>query len=396
MTDRKGRHPRHLVSESGGQSGRNTGVMRMHRVRRSAVMSVLLVVGMLSIAVGSASAAGWLAPQNVPLSVSDLGFDEDGNAIAVGVGADSSGAASFRSMVRPFGGQWSASLPVSGIGDSDVRWPQVAVDPQGNAVAVWSAENQGATKRVIRASSRPAGGKWSEPVMISERRGVPGDHDVVIDAQGNATAIWSEFVHRRGFVVRAANRPSGGDWSDPVDLSESAVEQPAAAGGRSAGHRHRRLARNRTTSAAPASSTSCGPTPPGRRRVELRRSRSPPRPEPPARSFRRSPSTRRATRPRSGARTPAAAATSRRRHDERPGATGVRRAISATAKPRKWRSIRRATRPPIWELSAPSTRSCSPAAARPRGHGATRPPWRPATTLTTWDIRGSRPIRRAT
>jgi len=185
---------------------------------------------MLPAAVGSASAAGWLAPQSTPLSVSDLGFDQDGNAIAVGVGAASSGASSFRSMVRPFGGQWSVTpLPVSGIGDSDVRWPQVSVDPDGDAVAVWSAENQDAAQRVLRASARPAGGNWTEPVVLSDDVVNQRDHDVVIDAQGNATAIWSELTVG-GFVVRSANRPSGGAWSDPVALSEGAVNsQPRLA-----------------------------------------------------------------------------------------------------------------------------------------------------------------------
>jgi hypothetical protein len=195
-------------------------------------MSVLLVVGTLLTAVGSASAAGWLAPQNVPFSVSDLGFDEHGNAIAVGVGADGGGASSFRSMTRTLGGQWSVSpIPVSGIGDSAVRGPQVAVDPHGNAVAIWSADNQGSGTRLLRASTRPAGGAWTEPVVISDDDNVvsDSDHEVAIDAQGNATAIWSELT-TGGIVVRSANRPSGGVWTNPVELSESAIfSQPRLA-----------------------------------------------------------------------------------------------------------------------------------------------------------------------
>jgi hypothetical protein len=168
----------------------------------------------------------------VPLSVSDLGFDEHGNAIAVGVGADAGGASAFRSMVRPFGGQWSVTaLPVSGIGDSDVRGPQVAVDLHGDAVAIWSADNQDSVTRVLRASTRPAGGAWTEPVVISDDDNAVSnrDHDVAIDAQGNATAIWSELTNT-GFIVRSASRPSGGAWSDPVELSEGALNgQPRLA-----------------------------------------------------------------------------------------------------------------------------------------------------------------------
>ena len=191
-------------------------------VRRSAVVFVLLVVGLLSTCVGGASATGWLAPQNVPLSVSDLGFDKDGNAIAVGVGAGAGGVATVRAMTRPPGGQWSASVPVSGSGDSDPAAPHVAVDPDGNAVAVWSAINAG--ERVVQAARRPAGGAWSDPVVISGGGDVlSGNDEVAIDAQGNATAIWAEFsssVSPSAYVVRSARLPSGGTWSGPANLSD--------------------------------------------------------------------------------------------------------------------------------------------------------------------------------
>lgn len=198
----------------------------MHRVRRGVVLSVLLTVGMLSTAVGSASAAGWLAPQNVAMSVSDLGFDEHGNAIAVGIGADTGGDPVVRAMVRPFGGQWSASVPVSASGGGDVDPPRVAVDPHGNAVAIWSVFSGD-----VRVSSRPAGGQWSAPQVISEGTS-RSEYDIAIDAQGNATAIWAEF-HASADVVRSASRPNGADaWDSPVDVSaagDGVLSQPRLA-----------------------------------------------------------------------------------------------------------------------------------------------------------------------
>jgi hypothetical protein len=228
MTDYRKSRSRHIdVYGSRGKCGKNIGVMHTSRVRRSAVLFMLLVVGMLSTAVASASAAGWLAPQNVPLSVSDLGFDEHGNAIAVGVGANAGGDSMIRAMDRSFGGQWGASVPVSGSGASAVQPPQVAVNAHGDAVAVWSADIGGSTG-VVRASRRPAGGQWSDPTVISEGAVYDRDVDVAIDAQGNATAIWSEFSGSApGFVVRSASRPSGGGWSEPVDFSKSALRNSA-------------------------------------------------------------------------------------------------------------------------------------------------------------------------
>jgi len=208
-------------------SGRNIRVMRTHRVRRLSVMFVLLTVGILSTAAGGASAANWLAPQNVSLSVSDLGFDEHGNAIAVGIGTDAGGDPMIQTMTRPFGGQWSASVPLAGSSATDVRPAQVAVNPHGDAVAIWSADI-GGPAGVVRVSTRPAGGQWSAPQVISEDAVYDPDVDVAIDAQGNATAIWTEFsATASAFVVRSASRPSGGDWSDPVDFSKSALRSSA-------------------------------------------------------------------------------------------------------------------------------------------------------------------------
>jgi hypothetical protein len=195
--------------------------MLTYRVRRGGTVFVLLVAGMLSIAVSGALAAGWLTPENVPLSVSDLGFDAQGNAIAVGVGADSGEHATILAMTRPFGGQWSDSVPVSGSDDSEVYRPQIAVNPHGDAVAVWSAYNDTALRYVVEVSNRPAGGEWSDPVVVSENEVYDRDQEVAIDAQGNATVIWADIppIPDVGFVVRSASRPSGGDWSEPVELS---------------------------------------------------------------------------------------------------------------------------------------------------------------------------------
>lgn len=195
--------------------------MLTQRVRRGGMVFVLLVVGMLSIAVSGASAAGWLSPQDVSLSVSDLGFDGQGNAIAVGIGADSGGHATILAMDRPFGGQWGDPVPISGSHDSDVQRPQVAVNPDGDAVAVWSAFNDTASQYVVEVAGRPAGGEWSDPVVVSENEVYDRDQEVAIDAQGNATVIWADIppIPDVGFVVRSASRPSGGEWSAPVELS---------------------------------------------------------------------------------------------------------------------------------------------------------------------------------
>jgi hypothetical protein len=187
-------------------------------------MPMLVVVGLLSTAVSGASAAGWLAPQEVSVAVRDLGFDAQGNAVAVGIGAGSGAEPVIRATTRPFGGQWGASVAISPSGDTEVSRPQVAVDPHGDAVAVWAAyDGTTAMRDVVRVATRPAGGGWSDAVTISDGSPFPGAaaYAVAIDAQGTATVIWSEFTGT-AYTLRSTSCLSGGACDAPVEVTDTA------------------------------------------------------------------------------------------------------------------------------------------------------------------------------
>jgi PKD domain-containing protein len=110
---------------------------------------------------------------------------------------------------------WVAPQDISDS-NQEITFPEVAVNAQGDAVAVWPRYDGG--KRIVEATERPAGGDWSDPVVISDPAGEeePGQAHVGLDSAGNAVAVWSVFDS--GSVIRTAMRPAGGDWSDPEDL----------------------------------------------------------------------------------------------------------------------------------------------------------------------------------
>ena len=193
-------------------------MVKIHRLPCRAALLVLLVAGMLSLAAGSASAAGWLAPQDVSVAVGALGFDEQGNAVGVGLGAGSGAEPVIQATTRPFGGQWNDAVTISPSGDTNVSRPQLAVNPHGDAVAIWTAYDE-TPKQVVRVATRPAGGNWSTAVTISEGELYLGAPAVAIDAMGTATALWCEYTGT-AFTLRSADRPIDGDWSDPVDVTD--------------------------------------------------------------------------------------------------------------------------------------------------------------------------------
>jgi hypothetical protein len=125
--------------------------------------------------------------------------------------------AGFQVAVRPAGGAWGAPERLSEVGSN----PEVAVDPAGNAVVVWAEAG-------IRAATRPAGGAWSAFQTLAEAGTVP---DVALEGGGNAVAVWhrpfftvdpNSGVVTNLFRIEAATRPAGGAWSAPSILSEPA------------------------------------------------------------------------------------------------------------------------------------------------------------------------------
>jgi PKD domain-containing protein len=96
--------------------------------------------------------------------------------------------------------------------------PAVALDGQGDAVAVW----QTGVEEKIEAAVRPAAeGAWQAPVVISPEGAVPSGPQVAVDAAGDAVAVWSDRESSSGNSVWASVRsPVTGVWSPAERLSE--------------------------------------------------------------------------------------------------------------------------------------------------------------------------------
>lgn len=110
----------------------------------------------------------------------------------------------------------------------------MAVDPNGNAVALWVARppadqgNENVFNSIWAASRTPAG-QWSQPFEISVASAARG-YELVIDDAGTATAVWysmnEEEDAESGYFLRSSSRPLGGSWSSPVDISGPSLGEP--------------------------------------------------------------------------------------------------------------------------------------------------------------------------
>jgi hypothetical protein len=98
-------------------------------------------------------------------------------------------------------GNWSLPATIAtNVADAGAR---LAMNPVGNAVAVWANKATGA----IRASIRPAGGAWRPPVRISSP--ASSSPRIALDASSAAVAVWNRASSQLVFAETADLMPNG-------------------------------------------------------------------------------------------------------------------------------------------------------------------------------------------
>jgi hypothetical protein len=158
-------------------------------------------------------------------NVASIAVDPAGNAYAVWNDMRN-GNYDIYFAYRPAGGDWGANVRVNNDTGAAWQWaPDVAVDTSGNAYAVWEDERNG--NGDVYFAYRPAGGNWSANIRVNDGGGAAqGSQAIAVDADGNAYAVWGDARNGNGDIY-FAYRPAGGDWGANVQVSEDpgAVQQ---------------------------------------------------------------------------------------------------------------------------------------------------------------------------
>src|SRR6266545_5747892 len=121
-----------------------------------------------------------------------------------------------KAAYRPAGGVFTApdSIGVSNqLGTSPPSRPVVAIDPEGNVLALWRRIADGVHSRV-QAAFRPAGGAWSAVQELTPADAFGGNPDVVADEHGGFLVGW--LLGTVSAVVQVSRATSGGGFG-PVD-----------------------------------------------------------------------------------------------------------------------------------------------------------------------------------
>ena len=169
--------------------------------------------------------AGWEMPQVIDGTAEtyaiepDVAIDPSGNAVAVWQ-AGGTPAAIMASSFAP-GSGWEAAAPIdpNASSEQDPEYPRVAMGPNGDAMAVWYRSSGVGT---IVASRYERGAGWSAPERIDdESTGYPYQpRGVAIDSSGGAVAIWLGDDQEGGSVFANRYTPTGG-W-----MAAEAIDDP--------------------------------------------------------------------------------------------------------------------------------------------------------------------------
>src|SRR5215213_9162537 len=200
---------------------------------RSSTRSAVLVAAILAVSTTLAASTASAAPKwSKPVTLGPISRDSkppqiavapDGEAVVTWEGGRPNG---IRVTSRRPGHRWRRPTLLAPAHEST---PQVAVSRQ-KAVVVWDSviRPEESEAQVIFAATRLRGGRWGKPENISAEkrwRNEPEgrDPEVAITNRGEAIAMWTagDEGHSTTPFIRAASQPLGRGWTTPLGLRGS-------------------------------------------------------------------------------------------------------------------------------------------------------------------------------
>ena len=127
-------------------------------------------------------------------------------------GGEGSGSA----PAPPVAANWGTAVLIESGSADDAQYPQIAIDSTGNAIAVWQQFDGSRYK--IQANRYVLNVGWGTPVTIDTGgTGSAGTPQIAMDPAGNAIAVWLQWNGNR-FGIFANRYTAGGSWGTAVAI----------------------------------------------------------------------------------------------------------------------------------------------------------------------------------
>jgi len=150
----------------------------------------------------------------------ELAVNANGDAVAVWHFSEGTGTHVFAARYDPGAGSWGSPIPLD-ASNEDATFPDVTVDPSGRALAVWRQTGSANAASVWAASFDPGTGTWSTAARIASGGIDSGSKGVEVetDPDGNAVAVYHQFTGGSAYHVFANRYVRGEGWG-----AQSALE----------------------------------------------------------------------------------------------------------------------------------------------------------------------------
>jgi hypothetical protein len=153
-----------------------------------------------------------------------ISMDPDGNAIVVWQQYDIT-LSQFEMRATHFttaDGMWSAPATID-AGTGNALNADIDFDASGNAMAVWQQDGASGIDDIFVSFYTAAGDSWSTPGIIDIDDGIAGLPKIAVDPAGNAIVVWEQDDGTGIFDVQATRYTVSDDlWSPPLILDSGA------------------------------------------------------------------------------------------------------------------------------------------------------------------------------
>ncbi len=122
-----------------------------------------------------------------------IAIDANGNALAVWYQFGGARADIWANRYTASTG-WGTAALIETNNAGNALWPQIAIDTNGNALAVWQQSDGNSAHFDIWSNRYTAGTGWGTAVLIeTDNADGAGWPQIAIDANGNALAVWGQW-----------------------------------------------------------------------------------------------------------------------------------------------------------------------------------------------------------
>jgi hypothetical protein len=155
---------------------------------------------------------GWSPPELVEAIAGeadqpDIAIDDQGNAVAVWSRFNGLQNDLWVNRYEPATG-WGTPRAIE-TQDGDALHARAQINRHGNALVVWTQNDH------VWANDYQTSVGWGNATAIESNSGLPSYPDVVFDGEGNGVAVWFQEAG-----VWASRHPIGGQWERPIQIGE--------------------------------------------------------------------------------------------------------------------------------------------------------------------------------